>query len=117
MTPDNGVDPTVQQPDTPAKTTDQPRTLPPQVSRRGFILGAATAAAAAGTTGLAACGNINRTTEAADDDDPTQAFLADDIVPSTESTRQVSTPPAKPTSISLRSPSAPAPPLMMCADS
>ena len=81
MTPDNGVDPTVQQPDTPAKTTDQPRTLPPQVSRRGFILGAATAAAAAGTTGLAACGNINRTTEAADDDDPTQAFLADDIVP------------------------------------
>lgn len=81
MTPDNGVDPIVQQPDTPAKTTDQPRTLPPQVSRRGFILGAATAAAAAGTTGLAACGNINRTTEAADDDDPTQAFLADDIVP------------------------------------
>ena len=81
MTPDNGVDPTVQQPDTPAKTTDQPRTLLPQVSRRGFILGAATAAAAAGTTGLAACGNINRTTEAADDDDPTQAFLADDIVP------------------------------------
>jgi len=80
MTPDNGVDPTAQQPDTPTKTTNQPHTLPPQVSRRGFILGAATAAAAAGTTGLAACGNTSRNTAAANGD-PTQAFLADDIVP------------------------------------